>query len=89
MTYLDDNPHATCPWPNCRCTHVGCVNGWIDRTRDDGSPYVQACPNCRPEVARHLADQSKSLRRLRAELPALPRPSRVAAGGYPEPEESR
>lgn len=84
MSYLDDNPHVTCPWPGCQCTHVGCVSGWIDRTADDGTPYAQPCPTCRPEVARHLADRSKSMRRLRAELPALPRPSRTAARTIPE-----
>lgn len=76
MSYLEDNPHATCPWSNCQCTHVGCVAGWVERRRDDGSEYVEPCPTCRPEVARHLADRSKTLRRLRAELPNLPRPSR-------------
>lgn len=89
MSYDEDSPGATCPWPHtCRCTHVGCVDGWIDRTRPDqprpdGTPtvkhYVQACPNCRPEVARHLSDRSKPLGRLRRELPALPRPSRTPA----------
>ena len=80
MTYLEDNPHAVCPWPSCRCTHVGCVAGWIERRRTDDAgrvtDYVQPCPTCRPEVARHLADRSKTLRRLRAELPNLPRPTR-------------
>ncbi|MFC5187117.1 hypothetical protein [Actinomadura harenae] len=73
----DDAPHILCPWPTvCRCTHHACVDGWLDRTRDDGTAYAAPCPNCRPEVHRHLADRSKSMRRLRRELPDLPRPSR-------------
>ncbi len=76
--YDEENPHFTCPWPSCQCTHVGCVAGWIERTREDGTPYVDPCPTCRPEVARHLGDRSKSLKRLRGELPHLPRPSRTA-----------
>ncbi len=72
MTYLEDNPHATCPWTNCQCTHIGCVAGWID----DNSDTARPCPTCRPEVARHLADRRKSLRALRRELPTLPRPTR-------------
>jgi len=86
-SYLDDNPHVTCPWPGCNCTHIGCVSGWIECVRDDGTPYVKPCPTCRPEVARHLASRSKSLRRLRAELPNLPRPSRIAAARTVDPEE--
>lgn len=77
MTYDEDAPTRTCPWPEvCTCTHVGCVDGWVERQRADGSEYVSPCPNCRPEVHRHFRDQSKSLRRLRRELPTLPRPSR-------------
>ncbi|WP_165975731.1 hypothetical protein [Actinomadura rubrisoli] len=89
MTYDDDNPTATCPWTSqCRCTHVGCTDGWLDRSRTeghrpDGTPilkaYVEPCPTCRPEVARHLGNRSKSLRALRRELPSLPRPSRGPA----------
>ncbi|MFC5184391.1 hypothetical protein [Actinomadura harenae] len=80
MTYHDDdNPSFCCPWTNCRCTHQGCTAGWIDRTRPDGSTYAAPCPTCRPEVARHLADRSKSLPKLRRELPTLARPSRALA----------
>lgn len=76
MTYLEDNPHAVCPWSNCQCTHQGCVAGWID---DRGTDTARPCPTCRPEVARHLATRSKSLRALRRELPNLPRPTRGPA----------
>ncbi|MFI7644104.1 hypothetical protein [Nonomuraea sp. NPDC049400] len=43
--------------------------------RDDTDDAVP-CPTCRPEVAAHLRKRDVSLRRLRAELPNLPRPSR-------------
>lgn len=76
MSYLDDNPNATCPWSTCQCTHVGCVDGWIDDQRVE---HARPCPTCRPEVARHLSDSRKSLRALRRELPSLPRPSRGPA----------
>lgn len=76
MTRLDGNPWAACPWSNCRCTHVGCVAGWIDDLTTD---HARPCPTCRPEVARHLADGRKPLLTLRRELPALPRPSRGPA----------
>jgi hypothetical protein len=73
----EENEHFTCPWSWCQCTHVGCVSGWIERTRDDGTEYAEPCPTCRPEVAQHLGDRRKPLHRLRRELPALPRPSRT------------
>lgn len=85
MSWDDDSPGATCPWPGiCQCTHIGCDDGWINRHREDGTQYVQACPICRPEVARHLSDRSKTLKRLRRELGSLPRPSRSRGRRTPE-----
>lgn len=75
MSYAE-NEHFTCPWSWCTCSHVGCVAGWLERTADDGTEHVDACPTCRPEVAKHLARKDKSLQALRRELPGLPRPSR-------------
>lgn len=78
MTYDDDSPTRTCPWPNvCRCAHRACVDGWLVGHHEDGTEYARPCPNCRPEVATHLADRTKSLMRRRRELPTLPRPSRT------------
>jgi hypothetical protein len=71
------NQHKPCPWASCQCTHTGiCTGGWIDVRRPDGSDFTQPCPTCRPEVSAHLRARGKSLRRLRSELPGLPRPSR-------------
>lgn len=76
MSYDDDAPSRLCPWPDvCDCTHTACDHGWINRVRD-GHEFAAPCPRCRPEVARHLSNRSKSLKRLRRELPTLPRPSR-------------
>lgn len=70
--------HRPCPWSVCQCTHTGeCEAGWIDR-----GDYVAPCPQCRPEVAVHLRQPGKSMRRKRAELPTLPRPSRNPHGAW-------
>lgn len=77
---LEDNPHITCPWPDCQCTHVGCVAGWIDTEEIDPDTEhtvqtTRPCPTCRPEVAVHF-NKKASMRKLRTSLPNLPRPSR-------------
>ncbi len=53
------NGHGiACPRPGCVCTHRGCVAGWIDQTRDDGSAdgkeVAVPCPICQPKLAEHL-----------------------------------
>lgn len=49
---------VTCGRQGCLCTHRGCVAGWIDQTRDDGSPLGKEvsvpCPTCRPQLSDHL-----------------------------------
>lgn len=70
---------ARCPFPACECLHVGCVDGWFEKERSDGTPYVQPCPQCRPEVAAHLRMAPGSAAQVRAGLRTLPRPSRVPA----------
>lgn len=67
--------HKPCPWGSCQCTHVGCINGWVDKSDEEGDRTVP-CPTCRPEVAAHLRRRDQSARRLRSDLPNLPRPSR-------------
>lgn len=70
------NQHKPCPWNSCRCTHTSpCVAGWIDKS-DESGEWTVPCPQCRPEVSAHFRARGKSLRRLRSELPNLPRPSR-------------
>lgn len=71
MSYDSENPTNTCPWPTCRCTHIGCVAGWLDTEE----PTAKPCPTCRPEVAAHMR-QHKPADKLRRELPHLPRPTR-------------
>lgn len=75
--YESRNYHRPCPWTSCRCTHVGCIAGWLDRSDDQGERAIP-CPTCRPEVSAHFHRHGASTRRLRAELPELPRPSRHA-----------
>lgn len=53
------NPHGiTCGRDGCVCTHRGCVAGWIDQTRDDGTALGKEvavpCPTCRPQLSEHL-----------------------------------
>jgi hypothetical protein len=71
---LDKDHHKPCPWPSCHCTHQGCINGWIDKTDDDGERAIP-CVTCRPEVAAHFRKPAP-MRRLRSELLHLDRPSR-------------
>lgn len=70
-----EEDYKPCPWASCQCTHQGCISGWIDKTDDKGERAIP-CPTCRPEVSSHLRKHTASLRRLRSELPTLPRPSR-------------
>lgn len=67
--------YKPCPWRSCQCTHVGCINGWIDPEDEKGARVIP-CPTCRPEVSAHFRKRDASIRRLRADLPNLPRPSR-------------
>lgn len=47
------NGRATCPWPDCRCTHEEpCDRGWIEQPPDAaGYVSVRPCSTCRPVVA--------------------------------------
>lgn len=61
-------PGTRCPWPSCRCTHIGCSGGFLNDSRPavtvagNRSPAgVFRCPTC--DQARPAPKQRKEITR--------------------------
>lgn len=57
-------PGAKCPWPSCRCTHIGCSGGFLNELRAAVTPAGNRslaaafrCPTC--DQARPAPAQSR------------------------------